>query len=102
MRPNRAWIAAAAALPAVAAVAVAIGRFWSTIGGGEISLVGWLAMAGGVILGAGLGMGLIALMFFSSRHGYDDAQRQDGESLPPAPVGNSNGSTGTRGRRANC
>ncbi|TGY87540.1 hypothetical protein E5163_13975 [Marinicauda algicola] len=33
---------------------------------------GWLALALGVILSLALGGGLMALVFFSSRRGYDD------------------------------
>ena len=35
-------------------------------------LWGWVAIAGGVIASIGLGTGLMALMFYSSRHGYDE------------------------------
>ena len=87
MRPFVAWTFAAAALAAAVAVAVVIGRFWNGIGATDISPVGWLAMGFGIFATAALGMGLMALMFFSSRHGYDDAPGDDGEGTMPAPRG---------------
>jgi hypothetical protein len=45
---------------------------WRTIGDAEIGMHGWIALG----LGAGLtflvGAGLMALMFFSERRGYDE------------------------------
>ena len=63
----------AAAIFCVVAVGVVIAGFWNDLGASEITLAGWLAMIFGVLLTLGLGIGLMALMFFSSRRGYDDA-----------------------------
>jgi hypothetical protein len=41
-------------------------------GGEPIPVYGYVAIAGGVILSLLLGGGLMALVFYSSRHGYDD------------------------------
>jgi hypothetical protein len=38
----------------------------------DIPLWGWLAIGGGVMFSLLLGGGLMALMFYSSRRGYDD------------------------------
>ncbi len=49
---------------------------WNHLGGGEfppIPLLWWMAIAGGVLFSLALGVGLMALMFYSSRHGYDEA-----------------------------
>ncbi len=49
---------------------------WNHRGGGEfppIPLLWWMAIAGGVLFSLALGVGLMALMFYSSRHGYDEA-----------------------------
>lgn len=49
---------------------------WVHFGGDDfppIPLWGWFAIAGGVLFSLGLGVGLMALMFYSSRHGYDEA-----------------------------
>ena len=37
-----------------------------------ISWQGLLAMAAGVVLSLGLGIGLMALVYFSNKRGYDD------------------------------
>jgi hypothetical protein len=46
---------------------------------GDIPLYGYLAIAGGVVFSLLVGSGLIALMFYSSRHGYDDLSGGDRE-----------------------
>jgi hypothetical protein len=85
MRSKLAWATAAISIAAALAVAIAIGRFWNAIGAADISPVGWLAMGFGIIATSALGIGLMALMFFSSRHGYDDAERGHSASAPPVP-----------------
>ena len=45
---------------------------WSDLGDVEISFHGMLALALGVIVTLGLGIGLMALVFYSNRRGYDD------------------------------
>lgn len=44
---------------------------WDMMSGTEISPQGWLAMALGILFAFGLGVGLMALIFYSSRHNYD-------------------------------
>jgi hypothetical protein len=39
----------------------------------EMSVHGYVAMTLGIIFSLVIGCGLMALMFYSSRHGYDDA-----------------------------
>jgi hypothetical protein len=50
---------------------------WVHIGGGDemppIPPWGWLAIGGGVLFSLLLGAGLMALMFYSSRRGYDES-----------------------------
>jgi len=65
-------IAVTIAAGAVLVMVVVIASLWSGLGESEISLAGWLAMALGVILTLGLGIGLMALVFISSRRGYDE------------------------------
>jgi hypothetical protein len=62
-----------AALIAVIAIGVVM---WRQIGEADISPVGYLALAGGVIVTLALGIGLMALVFISSRQGYDDIDRK--------------------------
>jgi hypothetical protein len=38
-----------------------------------IPLLWWMALGGGVLFSLVLGVGLMALMFYSSRHGYDES-----------------------------
>jgi ABC-type anion transport system duplicated permease subunit len=72
MRARGNWIAVMIAAGAVSVVVAVIASLWSRLGESEISLAGWLAMALGVILTLGLGIGLMALVFISSRRGYDE------------------------------
>jgi len=65
------------------------GTAWVHLGGDDIPLYGWFALAGGVLvsllIGGGVlfsllvGGGLMALVFYSNRHGYDDLSGGDGE-----------------------
>jgi hypothetical protein len=50
-------------------------RSWMHLAGAPIPLVGWLAIIGGVTVSLLVGGGLMALVFYSSRHGYDDLDR---------------------------
>jgi ABC-type multidrug transport system permease subunit len=71
------WIAVALAAAAVLAVVVVIAEFLSGLGDSEISFAGWLAMGFGVVVTLALGIGLMALVFISSRRGYDEAAQKD-------------------------
>lgn len=57
------------------------GRTWLHLGGDEIPLYGWVAIGGGVFFSLVVGIGLMALIFYSHRHGYDDLDR--GNDAPP-------------------
>jgi len=56
---------------------VVIAEFWNGIGDSEISEAGWFAMGFGIVLTLALGIGLMSLIFFSNRRGYDEAARRD-------------------------
>ena len=71
------WIAATVAVAAVLVIAIVIGEFWSGIGDSEISEAGWFAMGLGIFVTLVLGIGLMSLVFFSNRRGYDEAGRRD-------------------------
>jgi len=43
----------------------------------EMSIHGYIAMILGIVFSLVIGCGLMALMFYSSRHGYDDVDRRD-------------------------
>ena len=63
-------------VPLLALLALAVwfaGSAWVHLGGGDpIPLYGYVAIAGGVLFSLAVGGGLMALVFYSSRHGYDD------------------------------
>jgi NADH:ubiquinone oxidoreductase subunit 5 (subunit L)/multisubunit Na+/H+ antiporter MnhA subunit len=45
---------------------------WRQVGDVEIGMHGWIALGLGAVLTFLVGAGLMALMFFSERRGYDD------------------------------
>ncbi|MDO9412250.1 MAG: hypothetical protein Q7T81_06715 [Pseudolabrys sp.] len=45
----------------------------------DIPFYGYVALAGGVAVSLAVGGGLMALVFYSSRHGYDDLSGGEGE-----------------------
>jgi hypothetical protein len=51
------------------------GYAWNTLGegGDPLPTYGYVAMAGGILFSVLIGCGLMALVFYSSRHGYDEA-----------------------------
>lgn len=46
---------------------------WNANAGIEMSIHGWIALGLGIFFSLLLGCGLMALMFYSSRYGYDEA-----------------------------
>jgi len=67
----------ALAIIVVVAIVVVIAEFWSGLGDSEISLAGWFAMGLGILVTLALGIGLMSLVFFSDRSGYDETGRRD-------------------------
>jgi len=49
------------------------GATWERFAGEAMPAYGYVAMAGGVLFSVLVGGGLMALVFYSSRHGYDDS-----------------------------
>jgi hypothetical protein len=61
---------------------VLAGKEWSSAAGAEVPLNGYVAMAIGVVFSLLVGIGLMALVFYSSRAGYDEPaklMRSDGD-----------------------
>lgn len=56
----------------VAATYFAFG-LWNSVDFGAIPTSGYVAMALGIVFSLVIGIGLMALLFYSSRHGYDEA-----------------------------
>jgi hypothetical protein len=71
----------AVGIPLFALLALAVwfaAAAWGHIGGDSVPLYGYVAIAGGVLVSLIVGGGLMALVFYSNRHGYDDL----GDSKP--------------------
>jgi hypothetical protein len=54
---------------------------WMSVGGPAMPTSGYVAMALGVVFSVALGCGLMALVFYSNRYGYDEASH-DASTLP--------------------
>jgi hypothetical protein len=68
------------AVPLLALLVAAVwfaGSAWVHLGGDAIPLYGYVAIVGGVLFSLLIGGGLMALVFYSNRHGYDDIHRLD-------------------------
>ena len=50
---------------------------WISIQGPPMPTAGYVAMALGVVFSLVIGCGLMALLFYSSRHGYDEPSQSD-------------------------
>jgi hypothetical protein len=71
MSSKSTWIAVAVAVAVVIVVIVLMASVWSGLGDSGISAAGWVALVLGVVVTLALGVGLMALVFISSRRGYD-------------------------------
>lgn len=60
----------------VAALVFAV-RSWTAVEGPPMPGVGYVAMTLGVVFSLVVGIALMALLFYSSRHGYDERASQD-------------------------
>jgi hypothetical protein len=72
-----AWIGGAIAVACVAGVIAVVAGLWAEIGDTTISPAGWIAMVLGALATLALGIGLMTLVFISSRRGYDDQGGRD-------------------------
>ncbi|MGC1351407.1 MAG: hypothetical protein WA858_16765 [Xanthobacteraceae bacterium] len=52
---------------------------WFAIAGPPMPAVGYVAMTLGIVVSLVVGVGLMALLFYSSRHGYDEPHPSDSE-----------------------
>jgi formate hydrogenlyase subunit 3/multisubunit Na+/H+ antiporter MnhD subunit len=60
----------------VAAILFAV-RSWTSVEGPPMPEVGYVAMTIGVVFSLLIGIALMALLFYSSRHGYDERASRD-------------------------
>ncbi len=63
--------AAIAGILALSVIAVGV-DVWISLGESEMSAGGYLAMIFGALAALGLGVGLMALLFYSNRKGFDE------------------------------
>ena len=71
------------ALLAILAGAVAFAYLGLTAPGEPMPTQGWIALTLGVVFSLIVGIGLMALVFYSSRHGYDEQAQYRSENLRP-------------------
>jgi hypothetical protein len=80
-KPGIKWntVSIVAMVAVLFAILVAAGwlasRTWTAISGPPMPLAGYAAMILGIVFSLVIGCGLMALVFYSSRHGYDDEFR---------------------------
>jgi len=55
------------------------GASWEHFGGDPVPAYGYVAIAGGILFSLLVGGGLMALVFYSSRHGYDEGSHRPDE-----------------------
>jgi hypothetical protein len=73
-------------VPLVALLAVSVWFMiyaWGAIDGPPVPTEGKVAMGLGVFFSIVVGCGLMALVFYSSRHGYDEGGHYDSADQPP-------------------
>jgi formate hydrogenlyase subunit 3/multisubunit Na+/H+ antiporter MnhD subunit len=81
-RPKKASVIGTIALVVVllglliAAIVFAV-RSWTSVQGPPMPEVGYVAMTVGVVFSLLIGIALMALLFYSSRHGYDERASAD-------------------------
>jgi hypothetical protein len=66
------WIILIVLLSLLAATSVVVYVGWESATGTDVPTSGYVAMAIGVIVSLAVGFGLMALIFYSSRQGYDE------------------------------
>lgn len=76
---------------------------WNELAGAQLSWHGYLALSLGAALSIALGVGLMALVFFSSRRGHDEfaygaSDQPNGKPAPSADAGSGSGAAETSPR----
>jgi uncharacterized membrane protein YedE/YeeE len=80
-RRNNRMLAVVAILIALALAAIGV-YAWQSLGTSALTVHGYIALVLGTIGTAGLGVGLMALVFYSHRYGYDE-RVGSGDDEPP-------------------
>ena len=71
-RPVRILSSVVLACGIAAVCTVGLAMFWKLIGGGDLTIHGWIAMAIGILGSVALSWVLMSLAFRSDREGWDD------------------------------
>lgn len=77
MTRTSSWIALGTAIAVVAVLIVLMAGVWSGLADAGMSAAGWFALVLGVLATLALGIGLMSLVFISSRRGYDEPGRRE-------------------------
>jgi hypothetical protein len=78
------WIILIVLLSLLVATAFIVHLGWTLGDGIEVTTAGYVAMAAGVILSLAVGCGLMALVFYGSRSGFDEPPVSIGPDSAPA------------------
>src|ERR1700675_3078161 len=81
------WIVLIVLLLLLVATGVVVYLGWTLGNGTDVPTSGYAAMAFGVVISLAVGFGLMALIFYSSRKGYDE---------PPVLIAPENDSVGSK------
>jgi len=55
---------------------------WTSLSGPPMPTTGYVALSLGVVFSLVIGVGLMALLFYSSRHGFDEPHRSEDGDWP--------------------
>jgi len=81
--PKLATLGTIALVVALLAILIAAGWFaagaWISVQGPPMPVNGYIAMTLGIVFSLIVGIGLMGLVFYSSRHGYDEPHRAEDE-----------------------
>lgn len=77
---RKSLVVAAIMIAVLAGVVVMSLWIWGQIGDTEMSVHGYVALGLGVVATLVIGGGLMGLVFYSSRHGYDDGVGREDDS----------------------
>jgi hypothetical protein len=77
MTRTSSWIALGIAIAVVTVLVVLMAGVWSGLSDAGMSAGGWFALVLGVLATLALGIGLMSLVFISSRQGYDEPGRRE-------------------------
>ena len=69
---RQAFLLVAGLVPLLVATVVYSVRVWSEMGDTSMSSAGYVALTIGVVVATAVGTGLMGLVFYSSRRGFDD------------------------------